>query len=276
MMVVAFLGDSTFEKTDKEKTCMMFTVFPAAMGEVTDFYFTGDSAFNDYAYEWCKKYQRDTPKSRLIYVVADEDSPKTLKKKKRKYDLVVSPQISEPKAPGISVQEQYMIEKSHALIIYRDGGLDNYRPAFYAILRDKRVSDYYYVRNELIYTVRDRMSITIREMAEFEKEPRSPDFFVSNMLLYLHINKDLMKEPEYQVVYDSGVLFFIKRFHCFKNYVSYNFDRCKKYIAEELDILAEKYIKAKKTPITDEEFAFFCEYHSEILSKRAINQEIFE
>ena len=133
-MAIAFLGGTDFKVNEVDSTCMLFTTYSFALGKPTDFYFTGDNGFVRHVYDWCKRYQDDVPGSRLIYVVADEDSEDVLEKKKQQYDLVVRPQINTSKSPYLSVLEQYMVDQCQKIIIYRDGGVDDCRAASYAIV----------------------------------------------------------------------------------------------------------------------------------------------
>ena len=259
-MAIAFLGGTDFKVNEVDSTCMLFTTYSFALGKPTDFYFTGDNGFIRHVYDWCKRYQDDVPGSRLIYVVADEDSEDVLEKKKQQYDLVVRPQINTSKSPYLSVLEQYMVDQCQKIIIYRDGGVDDCRAASYAIVREKRVADYYVMRNRLIYSRLDSGLTIWDRIGDSNEIENYPNRFVKNALLYLHIHPELMEDPDDRILYESGILYLIRHYEGSTKFIGYDFELCKKYIIEELDILAEELAKKHQSPLTKKEVSSFCKF----------------
>ncbi len=275
-MVVGFLGESGFQRAPNDSACMCFSVFSHTYGKPSDFYFTGESEFNRFTYEWCKEYQQEVPGTHLVYVTNDEISQEDLKEKKEQYDWVIRIQGDDQEIPGITLQEQYIIEQTECLVLYCNVGVDHYRPAFHALLKNKIVSDYGLIRNKLVHISMDNKVVTEQELDDFDKDLRSTGVFARDMLLYLHMKQESTNDPEYAELYDSLILYYIKRVSCLRNYEYYNFDRCKKYIIEELDVLAKRYEKTKKLPFSEREVKTFCAYHKEHVLKRMDNIDLLE
>ena len=67
---------------------------------------------------------------------------------------------------------------------------------------------------------------------------------------------------------EPAIFYLIKRFGCFKNYISYHFERCKQYLIEELDVLSREFLHLSKDHLTHETVSAFCEYYMKYVSKK--------
>ena len=255
---------------------MCFAVFSHTYGKPSDFYFTGEGEFNRFTYEWCKEYQQKVPGTHLVYVTNDKISQEDLKEKQEQYDWVIRIQGVDQEIPGITLQEQYLIEQTECLVLYCNVGVDHYRPAFHALLKNKIVSDYGLIRNKLVHRSINKNVVTRGELDDYDKDLRSSDVFARDLLLYLYVQQELMNNPEYAQLYDALILYYIKRISCLRNYEYYSFDSCKKYILEELDILAKRCEKTKKLPFSEREVKKFCAYHKKHLVKRKDDIDLWE
>ena len=260
-MKVAILAKTSFYKNERDDPCMTALVWCAGEKTPTDFYFTGTNSFNDFAYKWCKTYQRSEPASRLIYVAADEDTEEILSYKRSQFDLVIRPTLHTKRMEGLSVQEQYMIDECDKLILYHDGGVDRYRFTFHARLRGKRVIDYFLNANLSLYDPLCRMAVTEQELFDFGIDVNEQCAFVKNLLIYMHLHSELMKTPQYFQIYDDALVFLFEAFGYDRSYIFCDFEQCKRYIIEEIDLLAQEVADLSKIPVTQEVYSAFCEHH---------------
>lgn len=136
-MIVTFCGHSDFQKTrdDEEK---MIALLEEKIGyHSAKLYLGGYGAFDFFAYECGKKYQKTHPNISLVFVtpyLTIEYQKKHLVEKQKMYDAILYPPIEDkPLRFAISYRNRYMMEKADIIIAYvtrsRGGAYQSYRYA---------------------------------------------------------------------------------------------------------------------------------------------------
>ena len=121
-MIVTFCGHANFQRT-KEFEQKILDFLEAVVGEApAEMYLGGYGAFDEFAYECCKKYKLTHPHVSLVFVtpyLTIEYQRNHLEHQKTRYDSIVYPEI-EDKPPRFAIvyRNQFMIEKADFVIAY--------------------------------------------------------------------------------------------------------------------------------------------------------------
>lgn len=115
-MIISFIGNVGFCKTgEKEKVLLAFLEKAVADTHVC-FYLRESSSFDDFAYGVCKKYKETHPNARLCFVtpyITESYQKKVLSKVRKKYDMVVYPEIEEkPLRLALLYRNRWMMKTS--------------------------------------------------------------------------------------------------------------------------------------------------------------------
>ena len=142
-MIITFLGHSNFSKSaEYEKKLLAFLEEKIGNTHV-DFYLGGYGAFDNFAFECCKKYKKSHPASSLIFItpyITVEYQQNHLTNLAEEYDGILYPEIEEkPLRFAISYRNKWMVEQADYVIC---GIEHNWGGAFKAYQHAKQKKKY--------------------------------------------------------------------------------------------------------------------------------------
>ena len=119
-MTITFCGHSVFYATEEHEQRIM-TILKEKIGEeVADIYRGGYGAFDEFAYNCCKKFKEINPKVSLFFVtpyMTEEYQKNNLREKEKLYDGIVYPEIEDkPLRFAITYRNKWMADKCDFLI----------------------------------------------------------------------------------------------------------------------------------------------------------------
>ena len=115
-MIITFCGHSTFFKSTEIEE-QLLSILQSQVGDTScEFYLGGYGAFDGFAREICRKFQKEHPQTKLVYVTPYLDIDKfTLDL----YDESVYPPIEDkPRKFAISYRNKWMVENADLVIAY--------------------------------------------------------------------------------------------------------------------------------------------------------------
>ena len=264
-MAIAFFGKSDFQSIEREDDCVCTVVHPLISTESEDLYFTGDNEFISCMYKWCKEYQKKADGVRLIYVASDEDSEEFLEQKRQQYDLVIRPQINTPQPKGISVAEQFMVDRCKSVVVYCQGGISQCQVAFHAYMRDKYLVDYYAQQNESAYYFNYTMYISDEVFWRYGINTTID--FPRRLAVYMQMQKELLEDKEHRAFYDALLIYLVEGLDSNREVIYFEFEKSKELLIRELDALVEECKQTQQLPCTAKEFNRFYNYYIEFWKK---------
>ena len=143
-MIISFFGHSRFIGT-KECEEKLLSLLEREIGDQpSELLFGGYGAFDEFAFECCKKYRGLKPQNRLIFVtpyITTEYQNNRLRYEAERYDEVLYPDIEDkPLRFAIVYRNRFMIEHSDLVIAFVShtwGGA--YKSLTYAKRKGKRI-----------------------------------------------------------------------------------------------------------------------------------------
>ena len=140
-MIVTFCGHSQFIKTQNREDQLLFVLKNIVGDTPAEFFFGGYGAFDDFAYNCCKKYQLTHPNCKLIYVTPYLLRKSDLQCKTTQYDSIIYPEIENvPPKYAIYHRNRWMVMQADfiiAFITHSTGGA--YQTYHYAISKNKAI-----------------------------------------------------------------------------------------------------------------------------------------
>ena len=125
-MVVTFCGHAQFVKSEDCEWQILNFLEEQVGDRFADRYLGGYGGFDDFAYEWCKKYKEKHPNISLVFVtpyLTAEYQKNQLEHQKTRYDSILYPEIEgKPKRYAIAYRNKYMVEKADCVIAYVSHG----------------------------------------------------------------------------------------------------------------------------------------------------------
>ena len=119
-MIISFCGHSNFQKSKEYEKKILIILQNTVGDNHVDFYLGGYGAFDDFAYECCKKYRETHPLVTLIFVtpyITPEYQKNHLQNEKNRYDNILYPNIeSKPPRFAITYRNKWMVEQSDYVI----------------------------------------------------------------------------------------------------------------------------------------------------------------
>ena len=127
-MIVTFCGHSDFEKNDNFESMVLKILEENTKNKNVEFYLGGYGAFDSFAYDCCKKFQKLHPNSTLIYIspyLTVKHQINELNYQNQLYDESIYPEL-ENISPRLAIlyRNKYMVDKADFIIAYikRDWG----------------------------------------------------------------------------------------------------------------------------------------------------------
>ncbi len=121
-MTVTFFGHSDFIKTDEYEQVVLDILEEKVGNRSAEMYLGGYGSFDSFAYDCCKKYQKNHPNTSLIFVtpyLSEAYQRNHLDFFKTIYDSIIYPELEDkPKKFAISYRNKYMAEKADFIIVY--------------------------------------------------------------------------------------------------------------------------------------------------------------
>ena len=121
-MIITFCGHSDFQPSTKYEKKILDLLEKKLEDQCTEIYLGGYGAFDNFAYDCCKKYKNSHPNVSLVFVapyLSVEYQKKHLNEFQKKYDLIVYPEIENvPPKFAIAYRNRYMIEKANYVVAY--------------------------------------------------------------------------------------------------------------------------------------------------------------
>ena len=143
-MIISFFGHSNFQKTKEYEEKILAILHDKVNSAAVDFYLGGYGAFDDFAYECCKKYKETHPYVTLTFVtpyITLDYQKNHLQNEKSKYDDIIYPDIEDkPLRFAITYRNKWIVEQSDYIICAIDhswgGAFKTYQ---YALQKGKTV-----------------------------------------------------------------------------------------------------------------------------------------
>jgi len=119
-MVVTFIGHAKFLNSDKFENKILALLEKSVGDNSASFYLGGYGAFDEFAYECCKKYKKAHKSVSLIFVtpyITLSYQKNHLDSISTKYDGIIYPEIeTKPLKYAIIYRNRWMIEKADLII----------------------------------------------------------------------------------------------------------------------------------------------------------------
>ena len=121
-MIITFCGHSKFIKTPQMEEKLM-CLLEERVGDIpAQFFLGGYGGFDDFSYQCCKQYQKNHPKTKLIFVtpyITAEYQKNHLSCAKDRYDEIVYPGIeNKPKRFAILYRNKWMVDAADLVIAH--------------------------------------------------------------------------------------------------------------------------------------------------------------
>ena len=114
-MTITFCGHSVFYATEEHEH-RIITILKEKIGEeVADIYLGGYGAFDEFAYNCCKKFKEINRKVSLFFItpyMTEEYQKNNLREKEKLYDGIIYPEIEDkPLRFAITYRNKWMADK---------------------------------------------------------------------------------------------------------------------------------------------------------------------
>ena len=141
-MIITFCGHADFQRTNEQEK-LLLSFFEETIGDhAAKFYLGGYGAFDEFAYECCKKYKKTHLNVNLALVVPYFYFEKgKVNDRFEKYDEIIYPPIeNKPVKFAIVYRNQYMIDEADLVVAHvkRNWG-GAYRTLHYAKRKGKKI-----------------------------------------------------------------------------------------------------------------------------------------
>lgn len=119
-MVITFCGHAQFPIAEEYEQKLLAFLEEKIGDNPADFYLGGYGAFDNFAYDCCKKYKKSHPNVSLILItpyMSVEYQRNHLEYQKKQYDEILYPEIEDkPLKFAISYRNKWMVEQADYLI----------------------------------------------------------------------------------------------------------------------------------------------------------------
>ena len=119
-MVITFCGHAQFPIAEEYEQKLLAFLEEKIGDNPADFYLGGYGAFDNFAYDCCKKYKKSHPNVSLILItpyMSVEYQRNHLEYQKKQYDEILCPEIEDkPLKFAISYRNKWMVEQADYLI----------------------------------------------------------------------------------------------------------------------------------------------------------------
>ena len=119
-MVITFCGHAQFPIAEEYEQKLLAFLEEKIGDNPADFYLGGYGAFDNFAYDCCKKYKKSHPNVSLILItpyMSVEYQRNHLEYQKNQYDEILYPEIEDkPLKFAISYRNKWMVEQADYLI----------------------------------------------------------------------------------------------------------------------------------------------------------------
>lgn len=121
-MIISFFGHAAFLKTPGIEERLLSLLQNQVGDAIAEFYLGGYGSFDAFARDCCRRYQKEHPKVRLVFVtpyITPEYQRNHLDYRKDSYDEIVYPPIEDkPYRFAISYRNQWMVQQADLVITF--------------------------------------------------------------------------------------------------------------------------------------------------------------
>ena len=121
-MIVTFCGHSDFQETAEYEQKVLAFLEETVGEQPAEMFLGGYGVFDFFAYRCCKKYQKEHPNIKLVFVTPymnETYQRNRLNAEQEKYDLTIYPEIeNKPLRFAILYRNRFMVEKADYVVAY--------------------------------------------------------------------------------------------------------------------------------------------------------------
>ncbi len=121
-MIVTFCGHADFKATKRHEERVLEFLEEKLKNINAEFYLGANGEFDKFAFECCKKYKKNHPDAKLVFVtpyINVEYQKNHLDYCKTVFDVIIYPEIeNKPPRFAITYRNRYMVEKADWVIAY--------------------------------------------------------------------------------------------------------------------------------------------------------------